>query len=140
MSNSLAFYSDAGLTVPLIRLDAAQAVDGSAAAVDRVVWLGSTAAGTAFQADSDPGVDPVVVAIVDSATGLQIPASSLRLAASAGGLAGATPGSPLALAAGIESGVGNAVPVYVRIDAAAIAAGTYDNVSLATVPTIEVIL
>ena len=72
MSNSLAFYSDAGLTVPLARLDAAQAVDGSAAAVDRVVWLGSPVPGTAFMADSDPGVDPLVVAIVDAATGLQI--------------------------------------------------------------------
>jgi len=140
VSNSLAFYSDAGLTVPLARLDAAQAVDGSAAAVDRVVWLGSPVPGTAFMADSDPGVDPLVVAIVDAATGLQIPAASLRLAASAAGLAGATPGASLALAAVVEAGVGNAVPVYVRIDAAAIAAGTYDNLALATVPTIEVML
>ena len=132
MSNSLAFYSDAGLTVPLARLDAAQAVDGSAAAVDRVVWLGSPVPGTAFMADSDPGIDPLVIAIVDAAAG--------RLVASAAGLDGATPGAPLVLAAVVEAGVGHAVPVYVRIDAAAIAAGTYDNLALATVPTIEVML
>lgn len=140
MSNALAFYSDAGLTVPLIGLDATQATDGSAAAVDRVVWLGAPVAGRAFQADSDPGVDPVVVSVVDAATGLQIPATSVRLAATAGGLASATPGAPVALGAEIVSGVGNAPEVHVRIDAAAIAAGVYDNLSLVAVATVEVII
>ncbi len=138
MSNRLAFYSDAGMTVPLSRLEAAQATNGSAGVVDRVVWLGSPVSGYVFQASSDPGVDSVVVSIVDSLTGLQIPASSLRLAATSGGLAGATPGDPLDLGVEIESGTGNAAEVYVRVDAAAIAAGVYDNLSLSCVETLEV--
>lgn len=138
MSNNLAFYSDAGLTVPLASLEAAQSTDGSAAAVDRIVWLGSPVAGYVFQASSDPGVDPLVVSIVDSLTGLQIPASSLRLAATAGGLPGATPGASLTLDVEIVAGAGNAAEVYVRVDAAAIAAGVYDNLSLACVETLEV--
>lgn len=139
MSNTLLFYSDAGLTVPLSRLEAAQATDGSAGAVDRVVWLGSPVSGHAFQASSAPGVAPIIVSIADSLTGLQIPASSIRLAATSGGLSGATPGATLALGAEILSGVGNAAEVYVRIDAAAIAAGVYDNLSLRCVETLEVI-
>lgn len=139
MSNTLLFYSDAGLTVPLSRLEAAQSTTGTAGAVDQVVWLGSPVAGHAFQASSDPGTDPVIVSIIDSLTGLQIPASSLRMAATSGGLPGATPGAALTLGTEILSGVGNAAEVYVRIDAAAIAAGVYDNLSLSCVETLEVV-
>ena len=64
MSNTLLFYSDAGLTVPLSRLEAAQSTTGTAGAVDQVVWLGSPVAGHAFQASSDPGTDPVIVSII----------------------------------------------------------------------------
>lgn len=138
MSNSLAFYADAGLTTPLTRLDAAQATDGNAPAVDRTVYLGSTAADTKFQATSDPGVDPIVVSIADSQTGLQIPATTVRLALTANGLNSATPGAALAVAAEILSEAANSVAVYVRFDAAAISAGNYDNLSLVTSETVEV--
>jgi len=38
----------------------------------------------------------------------------------------------------ILSGSGNALPVHLRFDAAAITAGIYDNLALATSPTVEV--
>lgn len=138
MSNSLGFYSDAGLTTPLTRLDALQASDGNAPAVDRAAYLGSTAAGKKFWAYSDPNVDPIIVSIVDSHTGLQIPANTVRLALSANGLNSATPGASLDIGDVILSGAANSLAVYVRVDAAAITAGTYDNLSLATNETIEV--
>lgn len=138
MSNSLAFYADAGLTTPLSRLDAAQATDGNAPAVDRTIYLGSTAADMKFWASSDPGVDEIVVGIVDSETGDQIPATTVRLALTANGLNSATPGASLDVGTEIFSESANSVAVYVRFDAAAIAAGTYNNLSLVTNETVEV--
>lgn len=137
MSNSLAFYSDAGLTTPLSQLLAVQTNDGSAAAVDRVVYLGSPLVSMVFQAQSDPGIDQITVSINDSLSGLQIPAASLRLALSSGGLAAATPGAALDVGTEILSGSENAVAVHVRVDADAIAAGSYNNLSLMTNSTQE---
>jgi hypothetical protein len=138
MSNSLRFYQDSGLTVPLSRLDSVQADTGTSAAVDSVVYLGSTVSGNKFQAESAPGTAQIVLSIVDSLTGLQIPANTIKLELSSGGLAGATAGAALNLGTEILSGSGNALPVHVRIDAAAITAGNYDNLSLVTVSTVEV--
>jgi hypothetical protein len=138
MSNSLAFYADAGLTTPLTRLDAAQATDGNAPAVDRTVYLGSTATDMKFWASSDPNVDPIIVSIVDSLTGSQIPASTVRLALTAPGLGSATPGASLDVGDVIFSEPANSLAIYVRFDAAAIAAGTYDNLSLTVTETVEV--
>jgi len=137
MSNSLAFYADAGLTAPLTRLEAAQATDGNAPAVDRVVYLGSTATGKKFQATSDPGVDPIIVSIADSLTGAQIPASTVRLSLTAPGLNSATPGASLDVGDVVLSAPANSLAIYVRFDAAAIAAGTYDNLSLSVSETVE---
>lgn len=137
MSNSLAFFSDSGLTTPMTQLFAVQTNDGSAAAVDAVAYLGSPVSGTAFSASSAPGVDPIMVSIVDALTGLQIPSSSLRLATSNGGLSGATPGAALNVGTVINAGTAGAVAVHVRVDTAATAAGLYQNLTLATVNTVE---
>lgn len=138
MSNALRFYQDAGMTVPANLLEAIQADDGNAAAVDRVAYLGAPVAGKKFQSAGAPGSAQIVVSVADSATGLQIPSNTVRLALSSGGLPGATPGAPLNVGAEILSGAGNAVPVHVRFDAAAIAAGVYNNLSLTTSLTLEV--
>jgi len=138
MGNALRFYQDAGMTVLLSVCEATQADDGSAAAVDRVVYLGSPVAGKRFQAASAPGVAQIAVSVLDSATGLQVPASTVRLALSPGGLGSATPGAAIDVGLAIFSGAGNALPLYMRFDAAAIAAGVYDNLSVDTSPTVEV--
>lgn len=138
MSNSLRFYRDAGMTLSASLFEAVQADDGNAAAVDAVAYLGSPVAGKKFLAASAPGTAQIAVSIVDSVTGLQIPASTYRLALSSGGLASATPGAALDVGTEILSGTGNALPVYIRCDAAAIAAGGYNNLSLATLLTAEV--
>ncbi len=138
MSNSLLFYQDAGLTVSLSRIDALQASDGNAVAVDRVIYLGSTVSGKKFQDAVDPGAEPIVLSVVDSLTGLQVPSNTLRLALSGGGLDAATPGAAINLGTELLSGTGNALPVHVRVDAIAIAAGAYDNLSLVTSDTMEI--
>lgn len=132
MTLSLRFYNDPGLTMPAGLLDAVQAADGAAAAVDQVVYLGAPIGGHKFQDAADPGGAQMVVSVVDAATGLQIPATTVRLALSAAALGSATPGAALDVGLTILSGAGHAVPVHVRFDAAAIAAGVYDNISLAT--------
>jgi len=138
MSNSLRFYQDAGMTVPLSSLSAVQADDGNAAAVDRVVYLGSPVSGKKFQAASAPGVAQISLSVANAGGVAQIPPTAVRLALSSGGLAGATPGAALDVGLEILSGSGHALPVHLRIDAPPATAGNYVNLSLATSLTVEV--
>lgn len=132
MATSFGFYSDAGLTTPLGALSVVQAADGSAAAVDSVVYFGSPSAGKKAQATSNPGVAPVFVSIADSAAGAGLAATAVKLAASSGGLAAAVAGNPLSLGVQVLSGSANAVAVHVRIKTPAVAVGNYTDLSLAT--------
>ncbi len=138
MAITLGFHSDSGLTDPLASLNVTQADDGSAPAVDRVVYLGSTAAGKLFQAASDPGVDDIVVSIADSGAGSGVEAAHVKLALSAGGLDTAVAGDPLPIGAGLLSGSASAVAIHVRVDTPAMASGTYTDIGLATNTLIEV--
>lgn len=128
------FYEDAGLSVPATKLMAMQAADGSSAPVDLTFWLGSTETDRSYYAASDPGVDDIVVSITG---GAGLPATALRMALAAEDLATATPGAALAIGTEVLSGSVNAVAVHVCVDAAAIAAGIYENLSLATNPLIS---
>jgi hypothetical protein len=132
MATSFGFFADAGLTTPATSLAAVQAADGSADAVDSVVYFGSMASGKKAQATSDPGVDPVYVSIADSATGAGLAATAVKLAASSGGLGAAIAGNPLSLGAQVLSGSANAVAVHVRIKTPAVAVGNYTDLSLVT--------
>jgi hypothetical protein len=131
---SFGWFGDAGLTVPLTRADF---VRGAPAAVDRVVYFGSTATGKKLQRASSPGVAALEVVVQDADTGAGVQASHVRLALSAGGLAAATPGAALPIGATVLSGAANAVPVFVRLDAPLTTAGNYDDVSLAVNGSLE---
>lgn len=137
MSNNLAFYQDSGMTSSLSRLDATQSDDGASDAADRVVYLGSPISGYKFQAASAPGVDDIAVGIIDSLTGLQIPATSIKLALTSGGLGAAVAGASIAIGTQILSGSANSVPVHVRIDIGITSGGIYENLSLSTSSTLE---
>jgi len=137
MALTFTFYNDAGLTQTAANVSVLQATDGTSPAVDRVVYLGSTAAGKKLQAFVDPGVDPVTVGLADAATGSGVEAAHVRLAASQAGLDAATPGASLNLAAQILSGSVNAVAVWLRIDTPALVAGTYTDLSLITGECVE---
>lgn len=137
MTVSLAFFADAGLTVPLTRLDVIQAADNSLPAVDRVVYLGSTASAKKFNAASDPGIDQISVALADAGTG--IPTNVVRLALSSGGLATATPGAALDVGTEILSGAGNSLAIHIRVDLPVTAIGRYENLSFETNDLIETV-
>lgn len=139
MAVTLGFYNDSGLTSAAASLAVVQAADGSSAAVDRVVYLGSPAAGKKFQANSDPGVDDIVVSVADTTPAGGVAASSVRLALTSGGLDSATPGAALAIDPEILSGAANAVAIHVRVETPATAAGLYTDLSLTTNAVIELV-
>ncbi len=122
------FYNDSGLTQTAAAVTALQATDGTAPAADRVVYLGSTAAGRKLQAFSGQ----ITVGLEDAATSGGVEASHVRLALTQAGLDAATPGAALSLGTQVLSGVGNAVAVWLRIDTPPLAAGTYEDVTLTT--------
>lgn len=137
MSITLKFYNNAGLSSEATLLDVLQAADGSSAAVDSVLYLGSVATGKKFEADSNPGVDAVVLSIADAASGSGIAASAVKLATTSGGLALAGAGVALSLGTELLSGVSNALAIHVRIDAPALAVGAYTDLSLTTNTLLE---
>lgn len=131
--STFGFFADAGLTTPVTSLR-----HYSTALGDRLVYFGSPATGKTLQDAEAPGVDPVMVSVVDAATGAGLPASAIKLAATSGGLAGATPGAALSLGVLVASGAANAKTVHVRFDTSA---GTvpndYTDLSLAVQSVIE---
>jgi len=129
---SLNLYLDSGLTtqasLPLVFIqDAAATLPPH----QRRFYVGSPdATGTSFSAASNPGVDQIVLSIVDSAGGSGQPASAIKLATTAGGLASATGGASLNLGLAIASQPAGAVEVWVQFDDTTAVLGTDTAISL----------
>ena len=128
---SIGFFTDSGLSQPAARLSATAASSGAGSS-DHLFYLGGTDAAREHVAASDPGVDDIEVSIADSEGGTSLLPSALRLATTQGGLGTATPGAALAVGTNLIGGSANAVTVWLRVDAPAIAAAIYDNLSLTT--------
>lgn len=140
MTISFKFYHDAALTQEITALNpltATQDTAGVLGPVDKTVYLGSVLTGNKVQDDANPGVDPIVVSIIDADALTGAPASEFKLALSAGGLDTAVAGAALTLSTSITSGVANAVPIYTRRDSALTVAGSYTDISLATQTLLE---
>lgn len=130
---SFAFYSDAGLTTLVgSMLDVAQSVDGSTGEVVRVVYYGSSSEGRTLRAASDPGVDPIILSIVDSTPLSGSPVGDVTLALEETFIARA-PGAALSLGAQILGGIANAVPIYIRVLDSTETLGLNTDLSLAMV-------
>lgn len=115
MAVSFGFFSDPALTTPLLsRLQFLQAVS-SPSPQDNMVYFGSPLSGHFCQANSNPGVDPVAVSIVDATPGVGTPVTDVKLALSSGGLTGATGGAALSLPARIDGGIDGAVEIHIRV-------------------------
>ena len=135
--SSFKFWNDSGMTSPATSIAASQAADGSSAAVDRVVYLGSTVASKKLNTEVSPGTGTISVSLSDSTPGSGVQATHVKLASTNGGLAGATAGAALALGTQVLSGAGNAVPVHLRIDTPVLAAAVYTDVTLVTNSVVE---
>lgn len=105
-------------------------VVGATDPVDDIIYLGSNAATMKLQKSVNPGTDPVVLSVVDAASGSGSPATEFKLSLSNGGLSGATAGASLSLSHTLLSGVANAVPIHVRRTSALNVAGGYADVSM----------
>ena len=133
---SFNFFSDAGLTTPATLLDMAASVDGSTGAVTRTVYFGSASAGRVLRAASDPGVDEIVLSIADSAPLAGTPVGDVTLALDPT-FSGRTAGSALSMGVQINSGVANAVPIYIKWHDSTGTLGVNTDVSLVMVETEE---
>lgn len=131
MAFTFAFFLDAGLTTAAAgNMVFQQNSDGSTGPVDKVVYLGSTASAKKVQAASNPGVDQISISVVDAAAGSGHPASEVKLATTQGGLGGATGGASLNVGTQLLSGVGNAQPVWVRVQDSTGTPGTSTELSI----------
>ena len=108
-------YKDAALTEAFddaTDFAFAQAVNGSSG--DGSFWVGTPTATNKLEAASDPGVDPIEIAIADGSPGGGVEATHIKLALTEAGLDTATGGAALSLGAQILGGAGNAVRVWYR--------------------------
>lgn len=128
---AFSFYTDAALTTELQSAVVFVQDVADPQPQDRVIWLGSPdSAKTLFDA-ADPGGAAITVSVHDAALSGGMPASAVKLAASAFGLDSAVAGAPLALGVSIAGGVAGAREIHIRVDWAA-STGVFTDVSLLT--------
>ena len=139
MTISLKYFVDAALITELPgNLIIEQASDGSTGPVDVQLFLGSTAVGKKFQAQSDPGIDSIILTVVDANPGFDHEKEEVKLATTLLGLDIAVAGDPLNVGTEIFSGVGNAQDVFMRIDDATMVIGTAVELSVDANNLVEV--
>ncbi|TVO53862.1 hypothetical protein [Denitromonas halophila] len=120
MSTTFDIYANAGLTTALTAgIPFAQVASGSA--TDVLVYFGSQTPGKTLQAASSPGFDQITLTPDDVSSGSGVETSMIRLASTALGLDSATPGAAINLGVTLTSGDTNAIPVWIRVDAGALA-------------------
>lgn len=133
MSTSFKLFTDSGLTSELSgNLVFEESVDHTQLPADQVLYLGSNAASKKIEAASDPGTDQIAVSITDSAVGSGHEATEIKLALTEAGLDSATGGASLNLGVTINSGVANAVAIWIRSRDATSTAGTSTELGITT--------
>jgi hypothetical protein len=137
MTTSLKVYADAALSSVVYNPNILQKSDGSTGPVDIVLYLGSVLAGKIIEAQSDPGVDNIVLSISDSGAGTGQTANAIKLALSSSGLDSAVAGASLSLGTEILSGADNAVAVYMRVQATDLSVGSFNELVLETNDLVE---
>lgn len=126
-----AFYHDSALTTPVTTLDPVTATQDeldTLSPVDKQVWIGAPDAGLVAKAHSNPGVDEIVVSILDVGAGAGETVAAIALATSQAGLDSAVPGDPLSIGTQILSGIGNAATIWLRLNDTTGVLGVYTDV------------
>jgi hypothetical protein len=138
MALSFQIYTDAALTTPLVgSLVITQNSDGSTPAVETQLFIGSTTVGRTLQASSDPGVDQIVLSVVDASPGSGHESAEIKLALTQGGLAGAVAGAALSVGTQILSEAPNVVSFFIQVDDATGVVGTATELSVSSNPLVE---
>lgn len=129
------FYADPALTTPLSTLSLTTLIgSGDSEPVSAVVYFGKPGGGRYIDPESG---EHITVSVADTSPAAGLPAASVKLSLSEAGLASATGGAALELGEYLESGVGNAVAIWVAVDAGAVPSGAYTDLSLVTSVVIE---
>lgn len=137
MAMTFNFYGDAGL-LAAAATTIYQASSGATGAVDVQIWIGSTDATKKIQANSNPGVDHLVVTVTDSAPSSGQAASAVQLSLTQLGLDMATPGASLDLGVTeILGGVAESVTFWLRVEATSLVDGTYTDLGLKVAAAIQ---
>jgi hypothetical protein len=132
---SFDLYSDSGLTT-LAPLNLLQTAGVAPAAVTGVMYLGSPTLGQTLQKQSNPGVAPLVLSVVDANALTGASATLVKLALSSGGLSSAVGGAPLNLPHTVLGGPANAVPIHYRFEPQALDSGVYTDLSFLIADTL----
>lgn len=134
-------HVDAALTTPFINpLITTKDADGSSPDSDYVLYLGSVEILKTMQTKVNPGVDPIILSILDTvpAPGDGPEPTDIKLALSNAGLTAAVAGDPLSLGTTISGGVGAAIEIHIRISGPVMPSGTYNEISISDNGTEEV--
>ena len=140
MPTSFKFYHDSALTSEITTANPLTATQDTANVqpdVDKTIYFGSTLTGNKVQSNVNPGVDQIVLSIVDANNTTGSPASEFKLALSSAALASAVAGASLNLGLTVNSGTANAVPIFTRRNSVLAVAGTYTDITLQTNVLIE---
>lgn len=126
--------SDTGFVLPLSSI--AFAADLAApVAFERVIVLASPISGSHLEATSNPGIDPILVSVVDNGPGDGLAVANIKLSDVPDPDWGSiTAGTPISLGAYIYG----PTPIYLRYDGAAPGAGFYSDLMLQTSDVVEV--
>lgn len=130
---TFALFTDTGLTTPFSSpLQVNHNSDFSDNPQDFQFFLGSNGTSLKIEADSNPGVDNIVISVVDSDPGNNHEDTEIKLATTQGGLAGATPGASLTVGTSVLSGTANDFEFWVRITNAVATVGVITELSFTT--------
>ncbi len=127
------FFTDTALTTPAPSpLQVSHNSDFSDNPQDFQFFLGSLGSSLKIEANSNPGVDNIVISVIDSDPGNNHEDTEIKLATTQGGLTAATPGASLTVGTVVNSGAANDFEFWVRVTNAVSTVGTITELSFAT--------
>ena len=85
-----------------------------------------------IEANSNPGVDNIIIDVLDSNPGFDHEDTEIKLATTQGGLTAATPGASLTVGTSVLSGAANDFEFWIRVTNAVATVGTITELSIAT--------
>ena len=130
-TSGFAFYLDSNLTSPLESdLLSSQKSDGSSDPNDFQLFLGSPDSGYQLREETNPGVNNIVLSVVDDAPATGHTAAEIKLATTQGGLDSAVGGDPLTVGLQVLGGVVNAYEFWIRVDDATLTKGFSNELSV----------
>ena len=127
---SFQFWGDAALVLPQATRYVGEII--TAPQTDFRVWLGSLDDTVKAQAESNPGVDAIVLSIDDAAGGSGWDPTVVKLALSQPALDGAVAGAGLALGVELLGGVANARELWARVETGSLVEARFADLRLIT--------